>query len=476
MEEARELVFMPGPGMGHLVAAVEMGKLLINRDQRLSITYLIIDLPYDIGINAYTHSISASNLRFIHLPPPPKLTNPDQNRPPSLVYFDMMCSQQPKVRDTMQEIMKTSVSKVACVILDMFCAGMIDVGHELGLPSYVFFTSSAAFLGLQFHSVRLSDEDNIDIAEYKDSDAELSVDTFTNPVPAKVLPTPLVDRLTGGSKIVVDSVRKILQAKGIMINTFLELEPFSMKSLSTGKNPPVYPIGPVVNLANQKKDSTYHDIMNFLDNQPPSSVVFLCFGSQGWFPEDQVKEIAYALERSGCRFLWSLKRPPADGSLDAPGEYGSPEEVLPGGFLERTLGIGKIIGNAPQVAILSHPAIGGFVSHCGWNSILESLWFGVPIAAWPSYAEQQVNAFEIVVELGLGVDIRMDYRIENCKNVIVGADEIESAISRLMMIDSEERKKVKELQNQSKKSLIKGGSSYNNLGNLIKNILGEYDV
>ena len=64
------------------------------------------------------------------------------------------------------------------------------------------------------------------------------------------------------------------------------------------------------------------------------------------------------------------------------------EKVLPKGFLDRTVGIGKVIGWAPQVAILSHPAIGGFVSHCGWNSILESLWFGVSIAAWPLYVEQ----------------------------------------------------------------------------------------
>ena len=72
-------------------------------------------------------------------------------------------------------------------------------------------------------------------------------------------------------------------------------------------------------------------------------------------------------------------------------DYANLEEVLPEGFLDRTMSIGKVIGWAQQVAVLTHSAIGGFVSHCGWNSILESIWYGVPVATWPLYAEQQLN-------------------------------------------------------------------------------------
>ncbi|KAF2319833.1 hypothetical protein GH714_019518 [Hevea brasiliensis] len=106
------------------------------------------------------------------------------------------------------------------------------------------------------------------------------------------------------------------------------------------------------------------------------------------------------LEHSGYRFLWSVRRPPPPGKLASPSDYENPQEVLPEGFSERTAAIGKVIGWAPQAAILAHPAVGGFVSHCGWNSVLESLWFGVPIATWPMYGEQQFNAFEMVIELG----------------------------------------------------------------------------
>ncbi|XP_071905974.1 anthocyanidin 3-O-glucosyltransferase 6-like [Coffea arabica] len=116
---------------------------------------------------------------------------------------------------------------------------------------------------------------------------------------------------------------------------------------------------------------------------------------------DQVKEIAYALEHTEYQFLWSLRTPPPKGKFEYPGEYENLEEVLPEGFLQRAAGVGKVIGWAPQAAVLSHPAVGGFVSHYGWNSTLESVWYGVPMATWPLYAKQQVNAFLMLKELGM---------------------------------------------------------------------------
>ncbi|KAL3633839.1 hypothetical protein CASFOL_022601 [Castilleja foliolosa] len=147
------------------------------------------------------------------------------------------------------------------------------------------------------------------------------------------------------------------------------------------KSPPVYSVGPILHVDNgDEQNQKYDEIMKWLDEQPDSSVVFLCFGSQGCFDEVQVKEIAMALEKSGNRFLWSLRKPTGENRLETPGEYENPSEILPEGYIERTLSIGKVIGWAPQVAVLSHRAVGGFVSHCGWNSTLESLWCGVPMA------------------------------------------------------------------------------------------------
>ena len=127
------------------------------------------------------------------------------------------------------------------------------------------------------------------------------------------------------------------------------------------------------------------------------------------------------------------------------------------------------------MAVLGHAAVGGFVSHCGWNSTLESLWSGVPVAAWPMYAEQQMNAFEMVRELGLAVEIKIDYKrdfkaAEN-DGVLVTAEEIESGIRQLMDGGDEIREKVKEMSGKSRAAVIEGGSSYNSLGRFIEDVV-----
>ncbi|XP_074276964.1 anthocyanidin 3-O-glucosyltransferase 2-like [Silene latifolia] len=117
----------------------------------------------------------------------------------------------------------------------------------------------------------------------------------------------------------------------------------------------------------------------------------------GCFEEDQDKEIAKGLEKSEHRFILTLRKPPPVGTSGAPCDNGF-LDALPEGFVDRTKRRGKIIGWALQVEVLAHPAVGGFVSHCGCNSILESLWFGVPIATWLLGAEQQLNSFGLASE------------------------------------------------------------------------------
>ncbi|XXG48968.1 hypothetical protein AAC387_Pa02g3276 [Persea americana] len=130
------------------------------------------------------------------------------------------------------------------------------------------------------------------------------------------------------------------------------------------------------------------------------------------------------------------------------------EKILPDGFLARTQARGLVLQSwVPQAVILAHVAIGGFVSHCGWNSILES----VLAWAWPLYAEQRHNALQLVRDYGLAVELSVDYK----DNDWVNAEEMERGVRHLMG-ETEEgqkvRERVEEMAETSKKAVEEGGS------------------
>ncbi|KAK4431197.1 putative UDP-glucose flavonoid 3-O-glucosyltransferase 3 [Sesamum alatum] len=444
-----ELVFIPSPGLGHVVSTVEMAKLLLHRDGRLFITVLIMKRPTDPSVDNYTQPISSiSRLRFINLP--------TQDHTSSTEVLDFIDNQTTHIREIVSNLIKQPSlpgSQLAGLVFDMFCAKFIQIADEFNLPAYAFFTCGAAGLGLIYHLVWLGFEQNEELAKCKSSDVELSIPCFSNPVPSKVLPHV--------STVLLSCFKRLTETKGIMVNTFYELESYAIQSLlSDSKNPKVYPVGVFGQSKHRKRAQT-------------KGRLFSCaLGLWGSFEEAQVKEIALALENSRSRFLWSLRK----GGLQFPTKYQDFNEVLPEGFLERTKRIGKVIGWAPQVAVLSHPAVGGFVSHCGWNSTLESVWYGVPMATFPQYAEQQLNAFLLVKELGMAEAIRIDYKKDfegDSPPEIVGGEEIEAAPRRLMAEEggSGVRQKVKEMRNKSRMALLEGGSSYNAQSFFIEDVM-----
>ncbi|XP_042477863.1 UDP-glycosyltransferase 71K1-like [Macadamia integrifolia] len=480
MTKKASLVFVPAPAVGHIVSAIELAKLLIARDDRLSIIILLMKTPYSPTFNTFLKSLAASvvvtGIRFVELP---QLEPPSPEMAQSIegsvsIFID---NHKPFVKDAITQLFFTSESQtqspLAGLVIDLFCTSMIDVANELGIPSYLFFSSTAGLLSLMLHLPILDTQIHTD---FKDSDIELLIPGFVNSVPPHVLPMPIWCKGQDGYTWYLYHSRRFSETKGIIVNTFSELEPhlISFLSSSSGRTPPVYPVGPLLDLRGQihsQLDQTNFERINrWLDDQPPSSVVLLCFGSGGSFGVPQVMEIAHGVERSGHRFLWSLRQPSI--GFNSPSDYTNVKEVLPEGFLDRTAERGLVCGWIPQVDVLGHRSIGGFVSHCGWNSTLESIWFGVPIACWPLYAEQHLNAFEMVKEMGgLMVELTLDNR--GGGDDLVKAEEVERAVRRLMDPKCEVRMRIKEMQEKSRKALMDGGSSFTSLGCLIKDILDE---
>ncbi|KAL3632498.1 hypothetical protein CASFOL_025482 [Castilleja foliolosa] len=198
--------------------------------------------------------------------------------------------------------------------------------------------------------------------------------------------------------------------------------------------------------------------LEWLDGMGPNSVILVSFGTTTTLSEKQIQELAMGLEKSEQNFIWVLRD--ADRGDDVMLNYDVIKKVnvLPNGFEERVRGRGIVVrGWAPQLEILGHFAIGGFMSHCGWNSCMESISMGVPVAAWPMHSDQPRNAALVTKILRVGVIIRDWSR----RDEILEALDIESGVRRLMASDegAEARKRAAELSGAVREAMVDGGSA-----------------
>ncbi|XP_057442280.1 UDP-glycosyltransferase 71K2-like [Lotus japonicus] len=464
MEKKSELIFISSTLIGHLSSTMELAQILINSDNHLSITILIIKHQATPFSESYIRTVLASQpqIQIIDVEPPPEEEQTPIPQFTASFFWSFMEWLKPHVKSTMQNILSSYPNTVVGLVLDFLCVPFSDVGKDLGIPSYLFFPSNAGFLSICLHFQKCLIEDVLN-----NSDPELLIQGFPSLVPSSVIPDVFYTRDEEEIVTCGKFTKKNRETKGIIINTLLELEQYGIDALTDGQTPPIYHVGPLIGLkglSNPSLDQVQHNrLLKWLDEQPPSSVAFLCFGSMGSFDPSQTREIALGLQRSGVRFLWALRSPPTTDN--------KAEKTLPEGFLEWTEleGRGMLCEWAPQVEVMAHKAIGGFVSHCGWNSILESLWFGVPILTWPIYGEQQLNAFRMVREWGLAVELRVDYRRGDA---LVMADEIEKGLKYLMDKDNMVHKKVQEMKEMARKAVLSGGSSFISVRKLIDDMIG----
>lgn len=328
-----EVIFVPVPAIGHLVSMVEMAKLLITRYQHLSATILVANFAYSTGVSSYVESLTknlSSRLKIIQLPD----TDPStyMSNPRHYILTALIDSQKPNIRNILHDLTRTQPesthsestqhqtekpdqsnqlegiakestlaeltqtastrdepTRLAAFVVDIMSITVMDIGNEINVPTYVYCPASASFLSLGLHFQSLRDDHDYDLTELKNPDKFLDVPSFNKPVPAKVLPSVLLDD-EGGSDLMLGIFKRFRDAKGIIVNSFVELESFAFHSLAADPNvPKVYSVGPILNVAGEGHDADeVKDILGWLDCQPPSSVVFLCFGSLGGFHDNQV--------------------------------------------------------------------------------------------------------------------------------------------------------------------------------------------
>ncbi|XP_015167610.1 zeatin O-xylosyltransferase-like [Solanum tuberosum] len=224
-------------------------------------------------------------------------------------------------------------------------------------------------------------------------------------------------------------------------------------------------IGPILPTKLDYISNRENICLEWLNKQPPRSVLYVSFGTVTSFSDRQIKELAMRLEQSKQRFIWVLRD--ANRGDIFKGEDRKVE--LPEGIEERVEGVGLVVREwTPQPEILAHSSTGGYMSHCDWNSCLESITMGVPIAAWPMHTDQPINGFLVTEILKIGLLVRDWGKREE----VVSASTIENVVRKLMA--SEEgnviRKRAEEFGEAVRQSTEKGGTSRIELDSFIAHI------
>ncbi|KAK9743137.1 hypothetical protein RND81_03G219700 [Saponaria officinalis] len=444
--------------MGHLIPLVELAKRILNTHP-FTISFLVPceGLPSQAQ-KSVLGALPKDRADSYFLPPVSLDDLPSDSKIETRISHTLIRSL-PVVRAHLRGLQSTCGSHLTALVVDIFGTDAFDVAWEFGMKPYTFFPSNAMTLSFFLHLPKLDAQVS---SEYRDMDEPVRLPGSV-PLRGKDLLDPVQDRTNDAYKWILHHTKRYKLSEGIMVNSFIELEEDSLKAFKNpepGYNyPPVYPVGPLIQTgASDRVDES--GCLTWLDDQPRGSVLFVSFGSGGTLSYDQLIELANGLEVSEQRFLWVM-RSPNDNVANAAyfsteKERNNPLNFLPKGFLDRTKGRGLVVPNwAPQVDVLKHESTGGFLTHCGWNSILESVVHGVPLIAWPLYAEQRMNA--VMLTEGLKVALRPKANEDG----LVGRVQIATVVKGLMEGEEgkEIRNKMKELKEAATRVVSVEGSS-----------------
>ncbi|KAJ4728147.1 Glycosyltransferase [Melia azedarach] len=392
------IAIFPSPGMGHLIPLIEFAKRLVHHHQ-FSITFLIpTDGPPSKAQKSTLESLPAS-INSVFLPPVTLNDVPEDVRIETVISLTVARS-----LPSLREELKSLVANTPLVgfVVDLFGTDGFDVAREFNVSSYIFYPSTAMALSLFLYLEKL---DEMVSCEYRDMSEPVNIPGCI-PIHGRDLLDPVQDRKNDAYKYVLHHAKRYKLADGIMVNSFMDLEVGAIKALQKEEpgKPAVYPVGPLVNMGSSSSSGTEkEECIKWLDDQPHGSVLFVSFGSGGTLSSEQLNELAIGLEMSGQRFLWVVRSPndkAANATFFSAQSQKDPFEFLPKGFLDRTKGRGLVVPSwAPQARVLSHGSTGGFLTHCGWNSVLESVVNGVPLIAWPLYAEQKMNTVMLTEDI-----------------------------------------------------------------------------
>ncbi|KAL5750669.1 hypothetical protein ACOSP7_025272 [Xanthoceras sorbifolium] len=335
----------------------------------------------------------------------------------------------------------------------------LDVAKKFGLFKVAFFTQSCAVSTILYHF-------NRGLLQLPLSGSHISMPGMPLLQPSE---TPLFfDGLISIPPALLEFVgnqySNIDEADWILFNSFYKLEEkivdWMAKRWKVGTVGPTLPSMYLDKRLEDDKDygiklfkPKTSDCINWLNDKPSGSVVYVSFGSVADPRQEQMEEFAWGLKGSNCYFLWAVRE--------------SMETKLPKKFVEETSDQGLVVSWCPQLEVLAHESIGCFVTHCGFNSVLEALSLGVPMVAMPQWVDQPTNAKFVEDVWGTGIRVLPD------EKGIVGSQVLQKCSKEIMEGEKgkEIKKNGKKWKELAKEAIDEGGSSDSNINEFVAKLL-----
>ncbi|KAL5546133.1 hypothetical protein UlMin_005820 [Ulmus minor] len=348
---------------------------------------------------------------------------------------------------------------VCCLIADTFFGWPSMIAKKYNLVNVSFWTEPALVFSLYYHLDLL--KINGHFAAKENRDDSIGYIPGVKAIEPKDLPSYLQE--TDLSKTLMHQIinkgfQDVKNADFILCNTIQELENDVVSALI--EKQPFYTIGPLFPPGFLKSVVPTNfwsefDCTQWLNDKPRGTVLYVSFGSMSVTDKATFEEIANGLLLSQVNFIWVLRRGLVKGEQN---------DVVWGGFEEEVRGRGLIVPWCNQIEVISHPAIGGFLTHCGWNSMLEGVWCGLPLLCFPLFTDQLTNRKMVVDDWRAGLNL--------CDRKPLMRVEVAEKISRLMSGNSGQnlRKEVKQVKKTLENALAKDGSSQKNFCQFISNV------
>ncbi|XP_016549859.2 nuatigenin 3-beta-glucosyltransferase [Capsicum annuum] len=472
--EQFHVVFVPYLTPSHMIPLVDTARLFASHGVKVS----IITTPYNALLfeSSIDHATDLGHKIFVHKL---KFPSAEVGIPEGIENFSAATSAEMAAGVFMgifllQKPMESLIFELRphCIVSDIFFPWTVDVAEQLKIPRLMFYANNVMFQCVE-HCLKMYTPH-----EKVSSDSE---SFLIQGLPDKIemkrsqLPDDLKTNPEGPYWELLKQIKESEPRSYAMIHdTIYDLEPSYVDLYEKIKGKKSWLIGPLFHFskreeANNSRNTPVqerHSCLSWLDSQEANSVVYICFGSMGRFSDVQLTEIALALEASNSSFLWVVRK--SDNEQ---------ESWMPPGFEKKMLADNKgliVRGWVPQLRILNHPSTGAFMTHCGWNSTLESLTAGVPMLTWPLFAEQFYNE-KLVEVLGCGVAVGAEvwHSTFDITDTIVKKEKIEASVKMLMSnsMESEKiRSRAKDIEAMVKRAVETAGSSYNHLTELIQEI------